>query len=690
MSQRIRRNGSPTSNCLSISGSATGGGVGVTGGPGASGSNAGMNLFSRLLPMKATVPFQLRPQTQPPLQSKSLHSADSGGGSPTHTSNNNNGNGKFHSSSGEAPGMRTQTSLSRSPTRAVSVSSTAVSAIPLSSSSPSPSNVGPTGSMCLQTGTASPSLRASPTNTTASSTSSSGTFRAAQTQSPLLPASPIQQLTFPMVSPHSNTHSYHSGTASVNLCSLCVPHVSVAGGSPCYSPTQQHWQSDYSVVTASLQLLQPYSASPPSSSSLSNQRGRAVQSQRWSPEQDRQSPERVSPGSPDERARHSLAGLSSSSSSSSSSSTSCIRRTSSLDALTGPYLSGHWPRDAAHAPCGPFMRDKSTQTPSAWTDECSEEKKTDSHKRSTSWGSTDQLKEIAKLRQQLQRSKHSSRHHRDKDRKSPFNGKHAAIHQSQAPVPKSVLIPVPKTSVSRFRNSVEGLNQEIERIIIRDPAEREQLMAQDVPDGRRAPPPLCQHCSSSRSINTQTPSATAGTNAGGNQSNGSSRSHSVSPNFLAVANDDAEGEGEDGSPSEELLNEGREKDVCPSSPLPKYASSPKPNNSYMFKREPPEGCERVKVFEETQAKRGQEIPAFLSPDKNKVNFIPNSGSAFCLVSILKPLLPTAELNLKAPAVGGSLSPLPLDQDPRMSRGTSAFIQQPSSLPLSRRLEETES
>ena len=35
----------------------------------------------------------------------------------------------------------------------------------------------------------------------------------------------------------------------------------------------------------------------------------------------------------------------------------------------------------------------------------------------------------------------------------------------------------------------------------------------------------------------------------------------MSPNFLAVANDDAEGEGEDGSPypGEELLNEGREK-----------------------------------------------------------------------------------------------------------------------------------
>ncbi|KAK2518870.1 hypothetical protein Q9233_012275 [Columba guinea] len=37
------------------------------------------------------------------------------------------------------------------------------------------------------------------------------------------------------------------------------------------------------------------------------------------------------------------------------------------------------------------------------------------------------------------------------------------------------------------------------------------------------------------------------------------------------------------------------------SPLPKYAASPKPNNSYKFKREPPEGCEKVKVFGESLA-----------------------------------------------------------------------------------------
>ncbi|KAK2518866.1 hypothetical protein Q9233_012271 [Columba guinea] len=35
------------------------------------------------------------------------------------------------------------------------------------------------------------------------------------------------------------------------------------------------------------------------------------------------------------------------------------------------------------------------------------------------------------------------------------------------------------------------------------------------------------------------------------------------------------------------------------SPLPKYAASPKPNNSYKFKRELPEGCEKVKVFGES-------------------------------------------------------------------------------------------
>lgn len=104
-----------------------------------------------------------------------------------------------------------------------------------------------------------------------------------------------------------------------------------------------------------------------------------------------------------------------------------------------------------------------------------------------------------------------------------------------------------------------------------------------------------------------------------------------------------------------------------SSPLPKFASSPKPNNSYMFKREPPEGCEKIKAFEEMRylilqrASRATpqhclmllfffffllyssrqsataSVPLFSCPDKNKVNFIP-TGSAFCPVKLPGSLL----------------------------------------------------
>uniref|UniRef100_G1N7U7 Family with sequence similarity 117 member B n=2 Tax=Meleagris gallopavo TaxID=9103 RepID=G1N7U7_MELGA len=375
---------------------------------------------------------------------------------------------------------------------------------------------------------------------------------------------------------------------------------------------------------------------------------------------------------------------------------SIIRRTSSLDTLAAPYLAGQWPRDN-HGQAVPCMRDKATQTESAWAEEYLEKKRS-SHKRSASWGSTEQLKEIAKLRQQLQRSKHSSRHHRDKERHSPFHGNHAAINHSQAPIPKSALVPVipiTKSTGSRFRNSVEGLNQEIEIIIKETGDKEEQLVPQDIPDGHRAPPPLIQRSSSTRSIDTQTP---GGAERG---SNNSSRSQSVSPtSFLTICNESSE----ESPCSTEDLVDSRDKENGNNSPLPKYATSPKPNNSYMFKREPPEGCEKVKVFEESLPKPLHEIPAFYCPDKNKVNFIPKSGSAFCLVSILKPLLPTQDLTLKGTThsltVSSGMTPSLLqpismaslsantDQD-RISRGTSTVIPQTSILQQSGCIEEAE-
>ncbi|XP_054113779.2 protein FAM117B isoform X2 [Callithrix jacchus] len=486
MSQRVRRNGSPTP-----AGSLGGGAVATAGGPG-----------SRLQPMRATVPFQLKQQQQQQQQQHGSPTRSGGGGSGGNNNGGCCGGASGPAGGGSGGGPRTA-SRSTSPTRGG-------------------------GNVAART---SPTVA---TQTGASATSTRGT-------SPTRGAAPGARGSPPRPPPPPPL----LGTVS----------------SPSSSPTHL-WTSEVS-------------AAPPPA---------RVRHRRRSPEQSRSSPEKRSPSAPVCKAGDKTRQPSSSPS-------SIIRRTSSLDTLAAPYLAGHWPRDS-HGQAAPCMRDKATQTESAWAEEYAEKKK-GSHKRSASWGSTDQLKEIAKLRQQLQRSKHSSRHHRDKERQSPFHGNHAAINQCQAPVPKSALIPVipiTKSTGSRFRNSVEGLNQEIEIIIKETGEKEEQLIPQDIPDGHRAPPPLVQRSSSTRSIDTQTP---GGAERG---SNNSSRSQSVSPtSFLTISN---EGSEESPCSADDLLVDPRDKENGNNSPLPKYATSPKPNNSYMFKREPPEGCERVKVFEE--------------------------------------------------------------------------------------------
>ncbi|XP_074939014.1 glucocorticoid-induced transcript 1 protein isoform X4 [Phalacrocorax aristotelis] len=186
-----------------------------------------------------------------------------------------------------------------------------------------------------------------------------------------------------------------------------------------------------------------------------------------------------------------------------------IRRTSSLDTITGPYLTGQWPRDP-HVHYPSCMKDKSTQTPSCWAEEGAEKR---SHQRSASWGSADQLKEqIAKLRQQLQRSKQSSRHSKEKERQSPLHGNHIAISQTQASISRSVPMPlsnisVPKSTVSRVPCNVEGISPELEKVFIKENSGKEELSKPlDIPDGRRAPLPAHYRSSSTRSIDTQTPS----------------------------------------------------------------------------------------------------------------------------------------------------------------------------------------
>ncbi|XP_029088883.1 glucocorticoid-induced transcript 1 protein [Monodon monoceros] len=489
----------------------------------------------------------------------------------------------------------------------------------------------------------------------------------------------------------------------------------------------------------------PPSPTPPPTSAPTEQAPRAKGRPRRSPESHRRSnsPERRSPGSPvcrvDRPKSHQVR------------TSGTIRRTSSLDTITGPYLTGQWPRDP-HVHYPSCMKDKATQAPDAqaqrpWLagptaprhvgssrtrartrvpcigrrtlNHCATREarkpfllinfrlsifiisvlkvlklfninkylKLGIHFCSLLASHPFSPKQIAKLRQQLQRSKQSSRHSKEKDRQSPLHGNHIAISHTQATGSRSVPMPlsnasVPKSSVSRVPCNVEGISPELEKVFIKENNGKEEVSKPlDIPDGRRAPLPAHYRSSSTRSIDTQTPSVQE------RSSSCSSHSPCVSP-FCPP-------ESQDGSPcsTEDLLYD-RDKDSGSSSPLPKYASSPKPNNSYMFKREPPEGCERVKVFEEMASRQPIAAPLFSCPDKNKVNFIP-TGSAFCPVKLLGPLLPASDLMLKNSPNSGQSSALAtltveqlssrvsftsLSDDTSVTGSTEASVQQPSQQP----------
>ncbi|XP_074542999.1 glucocorticoid induced 1a isoform X2 [Halichoeres trimaculatus] len=439
-------------------------------------------------------------------------------------------------------------------------------------------------------------------------------------------ASSIPQRVKHSGSPPVSCSSCGNSTTAVRLHPIraTVPYQLLRGNQ--HSPTRSV-SSSFSVAGSNSGPTTSRCSSPANPGG-SGSDGRLVSRQRLSPSDSRSTPEHCSYSPPSKVERTKSQQVRSS---------GAIWRTSSLGTITGPYLTGQWPRDL-HVHYPSCMKDKSTQTPGCWSEEAEEKRST--HQRSASWGSADQLKEIAKLRQQLQRSKQGGRHSKDKDRLSPLQyntityntltstNNHTSIvsHAQQFSMSKSAQMPlsnitVPKPSISRVPSSMEGINHELEKVFIKDNGEKEELKSLEVPDGRRAPFPPQQRSSSTRSVDTQTPSAP------GRSSSCSSLSPCPSPACPPGSHD--------GSPysTEDLLYD-RDKDSGSSSPLPKFASSPKPNNSYMFKREPPEGCEKIKAFEEQSSRQSASasVPLFSCPDKNKVNFIP-TGSAFCPVKL---------------------------------------------------------
>ncbi|XP_040509209.1 protein FAM117A isoform X2 [Gallus gallus] len=308
-----------------------------------------------------------------------------------------------------------------------------------------------------------------------------------------------------------------------------------------------------------------------------------------------------------------------------------VRRTSSLDTIVGSYLLGQWPRDAdgASASC---MNDKATQTPVSWHDAEVGKASSSAHKRSASWGSTDHRREIAKLKQQLQRTKLNGRSGKEKEKSSPLQGDHAVLG-SLRDSPSGFLSSSPVLRLSPcLHRSLEGLNQELEEVFVKEQGDEELLRILDVPDGHRAPAPA-QRGSGDASLMLE-------------PSSGSCSSLSLSPSpsvplHLSPHTPVRLVAEELSSAVDEVQLDPKEKEEGSPSPVLAFASSPRPNHSYMFKREPPEGCEKVRAFEEASSSPDHTFQPSC-PDKNKVHFNP-TGSAFCPVSLVKPLFPNVGL-----------------------------------------------
>ncbi|XP_062451844.1 protein FAM117A isoform X6 [Rhea pennata] len=281
--------------------------------------------------------------------------------------------------------------------------------------------------------------------------------------------------------------------------------------------------------------------------------------------------------------------------------------------------------DKATQPCF-----SSLQTPVSWYETEVGKASSSTHKRSASWGSTDHRREIAKLKQQLQRTKLNGRSGKEKEKSSPLQGDHAVLGFFRDS-PSAFLSPSPVLRLSPcLHRSLEGLNQELEEVFVKEQGDEELLRILDVPDGHRAPAPA-QRGSGDTSLTLEPSSSSC-----------SSLSLSPSPSSVPLRLSPhtpvrlaAE---ELSSAVDEVQPDPKEKEGGSPSPVLTFAASPRPNHSYMFKREPPEGCEKVRAFEEALSPSPDQPFQPSCPDKNKVHFNP-TGSAFCPVSLVKPLFP---------------------------------------------------
>ncbi|XP_067285654.1 protein FAM117A isoform X2 [Pseudorasbora parva] len=236
-----------------------------------------------------------------------------------------------------------------------------------------------------------------------------------------------------------------------------------------------------------------------------------------------------------------------------------IQRTLSLDAIVGPYLQGQWPKVGdKHSPSRHGKEDKSTQTPHAWL-AGAETTAVGFHKRLTSWGNSEHLQDgsdvcadvsLSEQNQQLQQKQRSG---------FPV-GNQDKLHNQQQSQAASLTRPP-----SRLQHSEERLDQELEKVFIHH-SHVDHCGIYEVPDGHRAPVP---HLSSMNGFQIDSSCVS---------------SQSSLSSFTSC------------SPQRPLdLDTVEGVNSC----ILMLSSSPRPNNSYSFQRDPPEGCERVRVCDES-------------------------------------------------------------------------------------------
>ncbi|XP_041367236.1 glucocorticoid-induced transcript 1 protein-like [Gigantopelta aegis] len=338
----------------------------------------------------------------------------------------------------------------------------------------------------------------------------------------------------------------------------------------------------------------------------------------------RLSPERKSPASPS---------LKEKTKSHKQSPVPSLWRASSLDTI---YLAGQWPKDINpyhhYQNSGVFTCEKSTQTPEEWDTRQNDRKRDKGHTRSASFGQADQLKVL--IKQRLQKTKEGSKQNESAKRQSPVQGKHSALSLTAPPAfSKAIVIPaasrIPVKSMSRYqRNSVEGLNTEIEKLVLKavpgNEVESDLIRPQEIPDGHRAPVPEVRVVNSTmRSVDTQTPSAQLDEPRA---TSSNSRSDSISPAIpimpgtMDSSRPSSRSESADSKSDKELVD-------SPEPSIAKFVSSPKPNTSRDFVREPPDGCEKVKVIEENRHPVIKDS-LFCPVKPSQLVFKPSQNSAF--------------------------------------------------------------